>query len=181
MKIAVYCGAATGEDPVYQQAAKALGYKLAKNNIEVVYGGGQTGLMGTLAEAVLNAEGKITGVTTSSLIDQEQASSVIQLEVTPDMHARKKRMAELADAFIALPGGIGTLEEIFEVWTWARLGFHQKPCGLLNTNGYYNHLLAFIENMVHQQFMAKQYRDLLVTSADADDLVDQFVPLLRTR
>lgn len=142
--VCVFCGASTGTDPAYRDAAQALGRALAERKLTLVYGGGAVGLMGVVADAVLAAGGEVIGIIPQSLKDKEIGhSGLTRLEVVSGMHARKARMAELSDAFIALPGGLGTLEELFEVWTWGQLGDHGKPLGLLEVNGFYSKLTAF--------------------------------------
>jgi len=137
MRICVFCGSSLGSDQVYADAARAAGRTLARRRIALVYGGGRVGLMGVLADAALNAGGRVIGVIPQSLLEREiQHMGLSELQVVSTMHERKTKMAELASGFIALPGGAGTLEEIFEQWTWAQLGIHHKPCGFLNTNGY---------------------------------------------
>lgn len=136
--ICVFCGASRGTNPVYEQAAQYLGRTLAANGIRLVYGGGAVGLMGVVADATMAAGGEVIGIIPQSLKDAEVGhTGLSRLEVVDGMHARKARMAELADAFIALPGGLGTLEELFEVWTWGQLGYHPKPLGLLDVNHFY--------------------------------------------
>ncbi|GAA0793343.1 TIGR00730 family Rossman fold protein [Marinobacterium sediminicola] len=162
MKITVFCGARHGAAPVYQQAAVELGRFFAEQQIELVFGGGHVGLMGTIADAVLDAGGRAHGVIPEYLQSKELAhDSLTALEVVPDMHARKARMAELADAFVALPGGIGTLEELFEVWTWGQLGHHAKPVVLYNVNGFYDPLLAFVERMQDEAFLKPEHVEML--------------------
>lgn len=162
MRITVFCGASNGIDPVYQQAAKTLGTLFAEQKIELVFGGGHVGLMGTIADAVLAGGGQVHGVIPEYLQSRELAhDGLTVLEVVPDMHARKARMAELADAFVALPGGIGTLEELFEVWTWGQLGHHTKPVVLYNVNGFYDPLLAFVERMREEGFIREAHTGML--------------------
>ena len=141
MRICVFCGSSFGNNEVYGNAAREMGRTLAAHKIGLIYGGGRVGLMGVLADAALNAGGAVIGVIPRSLVEREiQHTSLTELHTVATMHERKTRMAELADAFIALPGGAGTLEEIFEQWTWAQLGIHRKPCGFLNTNGFFDPL-----------------------------------------
>ncbi|MBV0933356.1 LOG family protein [Marinobacterium weihaiense] len=162
MKITVFCGARNGADPIYQQAAIELGRFFAEQEIELVFGGGHVGLMGTIADAVLEAGGRAHGVIPEYLQLKELAhSGLTALEVVPDMHARKARMAELADAFVALPGGIGTLEELFEVWTWGQLGHHAKPVVLYNVDGFYDALLTFVQQMKTQGFLKPEHVEML--------------------
>jgi len=153
-RIAVYCGSKTGEDPKFIEAAKSLGEELARNKIELVYGGGGIGLMGVVAEAVLDNHGKAIGVIPDRLYEMEVAhTGLTELYRVKTMHERKALMADLSDGFIAMPGGIGTLEEIMEVLTWAQIGYHQKPCSFLNVAGYYDHFFHFFEKMQQEGFL----------------------------
>ncbi|MDG0816882.1 LOG family protein [Bdellovibrio svalbardensis] len=146
-RVCVYCGASLGNNPNFAKAAKELGHLLAKENIELVYGGGKVGLMGVLADAVLEKGGKVIGIIPQKLVDKEQAHRGLQdLRIVNDMHERKATMAALADAFIALPGGFGTMEELFEVLTWSQIGYHQKPVAVLEVDNYYEHLNNFINH-----------------------------------
>ena len=174
-KICVYCGSSAGKDPDYARAAVALGQALCNRSIGLVYGGAAVGIMGTVADAVLEKGGEVIGVIPKSLAVKEVAHpNLAELHVVASMHERKAMMAELADGFIALPGGWGTLEETFEILTWAQLGFHDKPCGLLNINGYYDGLIGFLENAFEQQFVSELYRPMLITSNEPASLLDQF-------
>lgn len=172
MKIAVFCGANAGTNPRFSAATRSLGELLGGQGHSLVYGGGRKGLMGIVADAVMEAGGKVIGVVPDVLNDQEmpnhQASELIRV---PDMHTRKARMIRLADAFIALPGGIGTLEEFLEVWAWYRLGLHDKPIGLLDADGYFNHLLRFIDEVIGEGFMAQRDLDILVVNPDPAELI----------
>jgi len=173
--ICVYCGSSPGKNPAYSQAAEKLAIALCDRTIGLVYGGAAVGVMGAIADAVLEAGGKAIGVIPKSLAVKEVAHDGLnELYVVASMHERKAMMAELADGFIALPGGWGTLEEIFEMLTWAQLGFHDKPCGLLNIDGYYDGLIGFLENSFTEQFVNELYRPMLMTSDDPDSLLDQF-------
>ncbi|GAA5140892.1 TIGR00730 family Rossman fold protein [Thalassotalea piscium] len=175
MNIAVYCGASTGNNPTYINEAKKLGEFFGKNGIDLVYGGGKVGLMGIIADAVLASGGKAYGVIPEYLKEKEIAhEGLTELFIVKDMHTRKAKMAELADAFVALPGGAGTLEEIFEVWTWAQLGHHSKPCAFYNTNGFYQHLLDMINNMVNSGFLHAQYSDMLILADTPQALINSF-------
>lgn len=157
--VCVFCGASPGASPVYQEAAVALGRHLAERGLTLVYGGGAVGLMGTVADAALAAGGEVIGIIPQSLQEAEIGhKGLTRLEVVDGMHARKARMAELADAFIALPGGLGTLEELFEVWTWGQLGYHAKPLGLLEVNGFYDPLLTFLDHLVDERFVRAEHR-----------------------
>ena len=172
--ICVFCGSADGGSPAYLDAARAVGGLLARRGIGVVYGGSSIGLMGALADAVLDAGGRAVGVMPRQLIGREIAHpGLTELHVVDDLHQRKARMAELADAFLTLPGGVGTLEELFEVWSWARLGLHGKPCGLLNVNGYFDALRAFADQMVAEGFLEPGHRKLLLIEDQPAVLLDR--------
>ena len=173
--ICVYCGSSPGKNPAYSVAATVLAKELCKRDIGLVYGGAAVGVMGAVADAVLEAGGEAVGVIPKSLAVKEVAhKNLDELHVVASMHERKAMMADLADGFIALPGGWGTLEEIFEMLTWAQLGFHDKPCGLLNTEGYYDGLISFLENSFDQQFVNELYRPMLMQAHDPTALLDQF-------
>jgi uncharacterized protein (TIGR00730 family) len=172
--LCVYCGSRVGDQPAYAEAAQALGASLGRRGWQLVYGGGKVGLMGTVADAALAAGAAATGIIPDSLMRREVGhTGLTTLEVVPSMHQRKQRMAELADAFVALPGGIGTLEELFEVWTWQHLGYHAKPVGLLNVAGYYDGLLAFLRQMRDHSFAYAGQHDLLIVDDDAERLLDR--------
>ncbi len=172
MKIAVFCGSSTGNDPAYVNEAKKLGEFFSKNDIDLVYGGGKVGLMGTIANAVIESGGKAFGVIPEYLREKEIAhEGLTELFVVSDMHERKAKMASMADAFVALPGGAGTLEEIFEAWTWAQLGHHSKPCALYNSNGFYQHLLAMITNMTDSGFLSAKYSEMLILADTPEELL----------
>ena len=171
--ICVYCGSADGLADDYLAAARELGQILADRGIELVYGAGKTGLMGAVADGVLNAGGKVIGVVSENLNQpQLMHTGLTRLEVVADIHQRKARMSQLAEAFIALPGGYGTLDELFETLTWAQIGLHTKPVGLLNINGYFSPLLAMIERARNEKFIYDEHRDLLVSSDRPLDLLD---------
>jgi uncharacterized protein (TIGR00730 family) len=173
--ICVFCGASSGRDPGYATAAAVTGETLARRGIRVVYGGGHRGLMGVLADAALAAGGEVVGVIPRGLVDRELAhSGVTQLDVVGTLHERKARMAELADAFIALPGGLGTLEELAEVLSWAQLDLHAKPIGLLDVAGYYEGLEAFLDRAVTEGFIAVRHRRMLLRSDDVEALLARF-------
>lgn len=174
-KICVYCGSSSGKNPAYAQAATVLGRAMQKRGIGLVYGGAAVGIMGAVADAVLAAGGEVIGVIPKSLALKEVAHhQLTELHVVESMHERKAMMAELSDGFIALPGGWGTLEELFEMLTWAQLGFHQKPCGLLNIEAYYDGLIGFLDNAFEQEFVNEQYRPMLLKAAQPEALLDQF-------
>ena len=173
-RICVFCGASPGARPEYRDATAELARLLAQEGIGVVYGGGGVGLMGALADAVITAGGEVTGVIPRALVDREIAHrDVIDMRVVGSMHERKALMADLADAFIALPGGLGTLEELFEVYTWAQLGLHQKPCGLLNVAGYYDAMAEFLTHAVDERFVREEHRELLMIETEPGTLIDR--------
>lgn len=163
--ICVYCGSRPGTDPAYAEAARSVGQWIAQHGGQLVYGGGTGGLMGITANAVLEAGGRVIGIIPKALVEKEWAHhGCTELHIVDTMHERKRMMAEKADAFLALPGGIGTLEELFEVWTWRQLGYHDKPIGILNTAGYYQGLLDFMATTVAQGFMGDWQMGLVNTS-----------------
>ncbi len=172
--LCVFCGSNPGASPVYGDAAARLGRTLARRGLTLVYGGGRVGLMGVVADAALAAGGKVIGVIPEALATRELAhAGLTDLQVVGSMHERKARMSELADGFLALPGGIGTLEEWFEVWTWSQLGFQPKPCGLLEVAGYYRHLLAFLDHMTAQRFLSEPHRAMAIVDDDPERLLDR--------
>jgi hypothetical protein len=172
-RLCVFCGSNSGKDPVYAKAAVALGKTLVRRELELVYGGGSIGLMGILADTVLEAGGRVVGIIPRALARREVAhTGLSEIHLVDDMHTRKARMEELADAFVALPGGYGTLEELFEVVTWAQLGLHRKPVGLLNPAGYFDGLLGCIDSAVAEGFIKPEHRRLLVAGAEPDALLD---------
>ncbi|MFI2810953.1 TIGR00730 family Rossman fold protein [Microbulbifer zhoushanensis] len=161
--ICVYCGSSPGRLPEYRQAAEALAAELVARDIGLVYGGASIGVMGAVADAVLAGGGRVTGVIPEALAVREVPHpSVTQMHVVGSMHERKAMMEQLSDGFIALPGGLGTLEELFEILTWAQLGFHRKPCGLLDVAGYFQHLASFLDHCVNEQLLQPQYRNMLL-------------------
>ena len=173
--ICVYCGSNPGRSEVYAAAAAKLAAVLINRNLRLVYGGAWKGVMGVLADQVLKLGGQVIGVIPKAMVDMERAHKhLTALHVTNSMHERKMLMAELADGFIALPGGLGTLEELFEIWTWAQLGFHQKPCGVLNVAGYYDSLLEFLDRVQLEQFVQPQCRELLMVETNPDLLLERF-------
>jgi uncharacterized protein (TIGR00730 family) len=172
--LCVFCGSNPGASPEYAAAAIHLGRTLAERGLRLVYGGGHVGLMGILADAVLAAGGSVIGVIPAALATREIAHAhLTSLEVVASMHERKARMSELADGFLALPGGIGTLEELFEVWTWSQLGLQPKPCALLNVAGYYDHLLAFLDHMTGERFLSPAHRGIAIVDDDPERLLDR--------
>ncbi|HEX6447817.1 MAG TPA: TIGR00730 family Rossman fold protein [Streptosporangiales bacterium] len=174
MRVCVFCGSSSGARPEYAENARNLGRVLAERGIGLVYGGAQVGTMGELANAALNAGGEVVGIIPHHMVEQEIAhDGVTELHVVGDMHERKAGMAARADAFIALPGGAGTMEELFEVWTWAQLGLHDKPLGLLDVAGYFVPLRRFLDHMVSEGFLRAEYRDMVLFDEDAERLIDR--------
>ena len=166
-RICVFCGSSPGTRPVYAEAARQLGHMLAETGIDLVYGGAGVGLMGVLAQAVLDGGGRVTGVIPRVLVAKEVAFTKLEdLRIVESMHERKALMASLSDGFIALPGGIGTIEEFVEVLTWAQLGIHRKPCGLLNIGGYYEQLLFFFDHMAGEGFVRPDARARILVDQD---------------
>ena len=173
MRVCVFCGSRRGEQAIYAETAAALGTLLARRGIGVVYGGGNIGLMGIVADAALAAGGEVIGVIPGHLQDREVAhGGLTALHVVDSMHARKALMARLSDVFIAAPGGFGTLDEMCEILTWAQLGLHNKPCGLLNVAGYFDALLGMFDHAVREGFLSQQHRQLIATDTDVSRLVD---------
>ena len=171
--IGMFCGSLFGHDPRYRAAAAEFGRTVAGRGLTLVYGGGAVGLMGVAADAALSAGGTVVGVIPQFLLDREVGhGGVTELVVVGSMHERKAAMAARSDAFVALPGGVGTLEELFETWTWTLLGLHSKPCGLLEVNGYFSPLLGFLDNMVAEGFVAADHRALLRVSERPAELLD---------
>jgi uncharacterized protein (TIGR00730 family) len=173
--LCVFCGSNGGADPVYLDAAARTGRALAERRVRLVYGGGKVGMMGAIADAALEAGGEVVGVIPQSIFDLEIGhEGVSDLRVVGSMHERKALMADLADAFVALPGGIGTFEELFEVFTWAQLGLHRKPLGLLDVAGYYAPLEAMLDHAVEQRFLRPETRAMLVRDDSLDALLERF-------
>lgn len=169
--ICVFCGSSPGAHPAFLSTAKDVGKFLAQSNLRLIYGGGSVGLMGAVADACLEHGGQVTGVMTRQLIDLEVGhEGLTQLEVVETMHERKARMAELADGFVVLPGGIGTLEEMFEILTWSQLEIHSKPLGLLNIEHYFDALCDFLKHMVDQRFMLREHGEMLLVESDVATL-----------
>ena len=174
--ICVYCGSRPGHHPEFTAVATQVGTWIGAHGGQLVYGGGRNGLMGTVADATLDAGGRVIGVIPQALVDKEHAHlGCTELHVVETMHERKRLMAEHADAFLALPGGIGTLEEFFEVWTWRQLGYHDKPVGLLNMNGYYDSLLVFLNSSVNKGFMSDGLMPLISVDTHAAPLLESLV------
>ena len=174
-RICVYCGSRPGKKALYREKAANLGKTLVQRGIDLVYGGASIGVMGAIADAVLEEGGEAIGIIPEALAVKEVAHDRLTSQhVVGSMHERKALMAELSDGFIALPGGWGTIEEIFEILTWAQLGFHEKPCGLLNVGGYFDGLFRFLEHAIDQQFVKPVYREMLIMESDAGRLLERF-------
>jgi uncharacterized protein (TIGR00730 family) len=174
-RICIFCGSSPGNDPAYSALARSVGQGLARRGIGVVYGGGRVGLMGVVADAALEAGGEVIGVIPRAMVDRELAHrGATELRIVSTLHERKAVMAELSDAFIALPGGLGTLEELAEVVSWAQLGLHAKPIGLLGVGDYWAHLLRWLDGAVTAGFVAPAYRDLILEATDLDELLAHF-------
>ncbi|MCH7294984.1 MULTISPECIES: TIGR00730 family Rossman fold protein [Acinetobacter] len=173
--ICVFCGSSLGNDPIYQQMAEATGQAIAAQGKTLVYGGGRSGLMGVVANSALQAGGRVIGVIPDALVDRELAhTGLTELHIVKNMHERKTKMAELSDAFVALPGGAGTLEEIFEQWTWSQLGIHQKPCAFLNVDGFYDGLIQMIQGSVERGFSQERFVDKLIVAEQIEDILTAF-------
>lgn len=178
-RICVFTGSRSGARPEYSDVAKQLARELVERGIGLVYGGGKVGLMNVIAEGVLELGGHVTGVIPNSLVSKEVAHrGLTDLRVVNSMHERKAQMAELSDGFIAMPGGIGTMEEFFEVWSWAQLGLHEKPCGLMNVTGYYDPLIQFLDHAVAEDFIKTKDRALLFVEKTPAVLLDRFAQAL---
>ncbi len=174
--VCVYCGSRPGAKPEFAQAAQAVGTWIGVHGGQLVYGGGRGGLMGIVAQATLQAGGRVVGVIPQALVEMEAANhDCTELHIVDTMHERKRMMAERADVFLALPGGIGTFEELFEVWTWRQLGYHDKPIGVLNVEGYYDPLLTFLKATVAQQFLGDWQMELIRTGTDVLPLLPELV------
>jgi uncharacterized protein (TIGR00730 family) len=175
MQVCVFCGSSMGADPIYRQTAADVGRWLASHQVGITYGGGRVGLMGVMADEALAAGGSVIGIMPRHLIDREIAhrglTALVEVE---DMHRRKLEMSSRADAFLALPGGIGTLEELLEQWTWAQLGIHRKPCALLNVGGYFDPLLRMMENMVTNGFLSAEYQKILIVDSHIERIMDAY-------
>ena len=173
--VCVYCGSSAGNRPVYAERARALARVMVERGIGLVYGGGRVGIMGIIADAVLALGGRVTGIIPQALLDREVAHpGLSELVVTRSMHERKTIMAERADGVIALPGGLGTLEELFEAWTWAQLGIHEKPCGILDVADFYGGLVRFVDHAVNEGFVKPANRAVLIVERDPVALLDRF-------
>jgi len=178
-RICIFTGSKTGKRSEYRAAARQAARQLVERGYGLVYGGGNVGLMGVIADAVLERGGHVTGVIPDALVSQEVAHrGLSELRVVQSMHERKAVMADLSDGFIAMPGGIGTMEEFFEVLSWAQLGLHDKPCGLLNIGEYYDHLIRFMNHAVDQEFLKPKHRALLIVEEEPSRLLDRFEPII---
>jgi hypothetical protein len=175
-RISVFCGSSPGAQPEFSEAAQMLGEELVKRRIGLVYGGGRVGLMGEISTTVIQAGGEVIGVIPEGLVKKEIAAvELTDLEVVPSMHERKARMVEISDGFIALPGGLGTFEEIFEVLTWAQLGIHNNPCGFYNVNNYYGYLINFLDHAQNEQFIKCEHRQMIIIEEHPGRLLDRFL------
>lgn len=174
-RLCIFCGSNSGNDPLYSDAARRVGALLAREGISLVYGGGSVGLMGVVADAVMAAGGEAIGVIPEPLWAREVGHrGLTKLHIVETMHQRKQLMADLSDAFLALPGGLGTLEEIFEVWTWAQLGMHAKPIGFLNVHGFYAPLMEFLDRAAAAQFLRPQHRSIAIIDDDPERMLERF-------
>ena len=170
--ICIYCGSSPGDDPVYMAAAGSIGRLIAEQGHKLIYGGGHVGLMGAAADAALSGGGEVIGVIPQDILDKEVGhGGVTELITVNSMHERKMKMASLSDCFIALPGGIGTLEEIIEVLTWSQLGFHTKACGVLNVNGFFDPLFQLLDHMVEHRFLKQEHREQLLCASQAEEIL----------
>ena len=173
--VCVFCGSNAGARGIYADATRELARAIARRGLALVYGGAAVGLMGTLADAALEAGGKVIGVIPAALVEREIAHmGLTEQHQVKSMHERKALMADRSDAFLALPGGAGTLEETFEAWTWAQLGHHKKPVGLLNVDGFFDALLAFLDHQVREGFIRQEHRDMLIVESDPERMLDRF-------
>lgn len=173
-RICVYCGSNPGFDPAYMETARNLGCALVERKLGLVYGGADVGLMGELADTVINGGGEVIGIIPKIFANKIAHPRLTELRVVNSMHERKKMMFDISDGFIALPGGLGTLDEIAELLTWAQIGFNKKPCGFLNINGYYDMLLSFLDNMVSQGFMKSEHRDMIIVADNSEEMLNRF-------
>lgn len=172
--VCVFCGSSPGADPRYIEGARLLGHAIATSNRALVYGGAKVGLMGAVADAALAAGGRVVGVLPQALVEKELAHpDLTELHIVSSMHERKQLMADRADAFVAMPGGLGTLEELFEVWTWAQLGIHQKPLGLFGPRDFFAPLLRYLDHLVHERFVRPQHRELIAVEESAEALLER--------
>lgn len=174
-RICVFCGSSPGARPEYLQAAEQLGHLMASRNIGLVYGGAKVGMMGKIADAVLEKGGEVIGIIPKGLVEKEVAhTGLADLRIVDSMHERKAMMATLSDGFIAMPGGLGTIEELFEVLTWSQIGIHDKPCGLLNVEGYYEKLMEFVQHTVEEEFVKNVHQDMMLMHEKPEDILQAF-------
>jgi uncharacterized protein (TIGR00730 family) len=172
VRLCVFCGAHSGSEPLYRHSATVLGGSLAREGIGLVYGGGKLGLMGAVADAAMGSGGEAIGVIPQALVDHEVAhQGLTELRIVNSMHERKSQMADLSDGFVALPGGLGTLEELFEIWTWSQLGYHRKPVAILNVGGFFDELIQFLDKLVERGFVRPENRAMLIVATDTDELI----------
>lgn len=173
--IAIFCGSTLGSDAIFAETARKTGLEIARRGQTLVYGGGRSGLMGIVADSALEAGAKVIGVIPQGLVDRELAHPhLTELHIVKNMHERKTMMADLSDGFVALPGGAGTIEEIFEQWTWAQLGIHLKPCAFLNVEGFYDHLIQFIQLTTDKEFTRSRFNDALINRESIESILDIF-------
>jgi uncharacterized protein (TIGR00730 family) len=176
MNIAIYCGSSLGNNKIYEEQTKVLAQKLAEKNLNIVYGGSLQGLMGVISNESLKHNNTVTGVITYDLVSKElENPNITKIHKVNTMDERKQMMEDLADAFIALPGGYGTFEEIFDVISSTQIGYHQKPCAFFNINGYYDKLIDFLKNCVHEGFIKKDFVDMLIVSDDVDEIIEKIL------
>ena len=176
MNVAIYCGSSFGNDKIYEESTKLLAQKLAENNLNIVYGGSLQGLMGIISNESLKFNNTVTGVITYDLINKEiENKNISKIYKVETINQRKEKMEQLSDAFIAMPGGYGTFEEIFEVISSSQIGYHQKPCAFFNINGYYDQLILFLKNCVKEGFIKKTYVDMLIVSDDIDEIIEKIL------
>jgi uncharacterized protein (TIGR00730 family) len=175
-RVCVFCGSKTGNRPIYTDTARRLATSIARRGLGLIYGAGHIGLMGVLADAALEAGGEVVGVIPQALVDKELAhTGLTEMHIVRSMHERKARMADLSDAFIALPGAYGTADEMFEILTWAQLGLHAKPVGLLNVEGFFNSLLTWLDQAVREGFLRASHRNMLIVGEEAEELLDRLM------
>jgi uncharacterized protein (TIGR00730 family) len=176
MNVAIYCGSSFGNDKIYEESTKLLAKKLAENSLNIVYGGSIQGLMGIVSNESLKFNNSVTGVITYDLIDKEiENKNITTIYKVETINQRKEKMEQLSDAFIAMPGGYGTFDEIFEVISSAQIGYHKKPCVFFNINGYYDHLIAFLKNCVKEGFIKDTYVDMLIVSDNIDEIIEKIL------
>jgi uncharacterized protein (TIGR00730 family) len=173
--VCVFCGSNVGARPIYVEAAREVGRAIAERGLSIVYGGAAVGLMGAVADSALEAGGRVIGIIPAALVEREIGHpGLTEMHQVASMHERKAKMADGSDAFLALPGGAGTLEEVFETWTWAQLGHHRKPVGILNVDGFFDSLLEFLDHQCRERFMRPEHRDMLIVEDSVQRLLDRF-------